>query len=76
MRLRRWMQNKIGQAAIVHLHSGETVQGYIMESGADFLVMCQAKVLDDSEAEVAGECVVTREQIKMMQVLRRTPAGM
>lgn len=73
MRLRRWMQDKIGQAAVVHLTTGSTVQGYIVESGEDYLVMAQAKVLgDDTTAEAAGECVLLRERIELMQVLRHT----
>ncbi len=72
MRLPRWINDKIGQAAVVHLKSGTSVQGYITESGRDFFVLVQAQVLGGDAAEMAGEAVVAREDVDFLQVLRRS----
>lgn len=65
----RW-RRRAGRVVVVHLTTGASLDGLVVEKGRDALVLSGASYLDTGDA-LAGETLVPWEQVAFIQFLSR-----
>lgn len=67
--MRSWLRHKLASSVTVHLTTGDSVAGYLEETGRDGIILRAARFLDtEASVAMAGELFVPRDKILLVQV--------
>ena len=76
LKLSRWLADCIGTPVSVHLKTGDTADGYLVETGREFIVLRQTRLhpAEGDSVSAAGELVIHESNVRFMQVLTDLPS--
>lgn len=67
--MRPWLRRRLASNVTVHLTTGDTVAGFLEETGRDGIILRAARYLDtDVQVTMAGELFIPKDKITMVQL--------